>query len=270
MEEIARRNIGNNNEHKREGSLIDEHELNKESSVSSVGSKESSYIENLLLMCSFGRMRSKMACFCSVGYDIAKAGSVKCGVRIQEPSALLTMNREEFYVVICAARHADIGKQLEDMGITDYQYHRLVPLECAVPMELVYEDKTEGASPFLRPVQSAALYPVGYVPGVFDLFHVGHLNLLRNAKSRCEYLIAGVLTDELVEHFKKRKPVIPYAQRAAIISAVSYVDRVVPVDFSNTRKIDLVMEESILPYMNVSLLGECTIWRRLDEGSAAR
>lgn len=193
------------------------------------------YFENYM-MC-FGQDESKRPVF-AVDNDIAKAGSVKCGVRIQEPSALLTMNREEFYVVICAARHADIGKQLEDMGITDYQYHRLVPLECAVPMELVYEDKTEGASPFLRPVQSAALYPVGYVPGVFDLFHVGHLNLLRNAKSRCEYLIAGVLTDELVEHFKKRKPVIPYAQRAAIISAVSYVDRVVPVDFSNTRKID--------------------------------
>ena len=67
---------------------------------------------------------------------------------------------------------------------------------------------------------------------------MGHLNLLRRSKSQCEYLIAGVLTDELFEHFKKRKPVIPYEQRAAIVSAVSYVDRVVPVDFSNTYKID--------------------------------
>ena len=48
---------------------------------------------------------------------------------------------------------------------------------------------------------------------------MGHLNLLRRSKSRCEYLIAGVLTDELFEHFKKRKPVIPYEQRAAIVSA---------------------------------------------------
>lgn len=78
----------------------------------------------------------------------------------------------------------------------------------------------------------------GDVPGAFDLFHVGHLNLLRRSKSRCEYLIAGILTDELYEHFKKKKPVIPYEQRAAIVSSITYVDRVVPVDFSNTVKID--------------------------------
>lgn len=81
-------------------------------------------------------------------------------------------------------------------------------------------------------------YKIGYVPGVFDLFHVGHLNLLRKSKERCEYLIAGVLSDELVEHFKGKKPYIPYEERAAIIESIRYVDRVVTVNFENTVKMD--------------------------------
>ncbi len=81
-------------------------------------------------------------------------------------------------------------------------------------------------------------YRRGYVPGVFDLFHTGHLNLLKNAKGRSEYLVAGVLTDELAAHFKHRLPVIPFEDRMAIVEAVRYVDEVIPVTFENTRKID--------------------------------
>lgn len=213
------------------------------------------YFENYMSV--YGQEEGKCPVF-AVDNDPAKAGVIKCGVAVYGPEILKDRNRESFYVVICAARYAQIGKQLEDMGITDYQYYRPLPIESALPMELTPEGLsavhdpagfseedgsplTDGAgekqaSPHRMPPPKP--YGIGYVPGVFDLFHIGHLNLLRNAKSRCEYLIAGVLTDELVEHFKKRKPVIPYAQRAAIVGAVSYVDRVVPVDFSNTRKID--------------------------------
>ena len=81
-------------------------------------------------------------------------------------------------------------------------------------------------------------YKVGYVPGVFDLFHTGHLNLLKRSKERCDHLIAGVLTDELVYYFKNRLPVIPFEERIAIVEAVRYVDEVIPVTFENTRKID--------------------------------
>lgn len=69
---------------------------------------------------------------------------------------------------------------------------------------------------------------VGYTTGVFDMFHIGHLNILKRAKEQCDYLIVGVSTDELVEHDKHKRPIIPFANRCEIIKAIRYVDEVVP------------------------------------------
>lgn len=71
-------------------------------------------------------------------------------------------------------------------------------------------------------------YRIGYTTGVFDLFHIGHLNILKNAKEQCEYLIVGVSLDELVQEYKNKKPVIPYEERKKIVEAIKYVDKVVP------------------------------------------
>ncbi len=68
---------------------------------------------------------------------------------------------------------------------------------------------------------------IGYVQGVFDLFHIGHLNLLKNAKSQCDYLIVAVNTDELVEQYKNKTPIIPLKERIEIVKAIRYVDKVV-------------------------------------------
>src|SRR5664279_3192192 len=68
---------------------------------------------------------------------------------------------------------------------------------------------------------------IGYAPGAYDLFHVGHLNLLRHAKGRCDFLIAGVVSDDMLELTKGRRPVIPLEERLAIVSHISYVDRAV-------------------------------------------
>ncbi len=69
---------------------------------------------------------------------------------------------------------------------------------------------------------------IGYTTGVYDLFHIGHLNILRRAKEQCDYLIVGVSTDKLVEEYKKKKPVIPFQERIEIVGAIKYVDKVVP------------------------------------------
>lgn len=77
---------------------------------------------------------------------------------------------------------------------------------------------------------------IGYTTGVFDMFHIGHLNLLKNAKAQCDYLIVGVSTDELVTSYKEHRPIIPYEQRTAIVEAIKYVDKVVPQ--TSLNKID--------------------------------
>ena len=71
-------------------------------------------------------------------------------------------------------------------------------------------------------------YKVGYTAGVYDMFHVGHLNLLKKAKEQCDFLIVAVSTDELIQKVKNRTPIIPFEERAAIVEAIKYVDKVVP------------------------------------------
>jgi glycerol-3-phosphate cytidylyltransferase len=65
---------------------------------------------------------------------------------------------------------------------------------------------------------------IGYAAGAFYLFHVGHLNILKHAKSQCDYLIAGVVSDEMLTLTKGISPVIPLAERLEIVSHISYVD----------------------------------------------
>ncbi|MFI1198413.1 adenylyltransferase/cytidyltransferase family protein [Streptomyces sp. NPDC020883] len=65
---------------------------------------------------------------------------------------------------------------------------------------------------------------VGYAPGVYDLFHVGHLNLLRHARSRCDHLVAGVVSDDMARRAKGQAPVIPLIERLEIVRSVRYVD----------------------------------------------
>jgi len=73
---------------------------------------------------------------------------------------------------------------------------------------------------------------VGYTTGVFDLFHIGHLNLLKNAKGMCDKLIVGVTTDELVS-YKNKKAVIPFEERLEIVRSIKYVDAAIPQETMN-------------------------------------
>lgn len=71
------------------------------------------------------------------------------------------------------------------------------------------------------------LYTVGYLEGTFDLFHVGHLNFIEEAKGKCDYLKVGVYSDDVVYSYKGRLPIIPCAERVRIIEALKSVDSVV-------------------------------------------
>jgi len=68
---------------------------------------------------------------------------------------------------------------------------------------------------------------IGYAPGVYDMFHVGHLNILRQARNQCDFLIAGVVSDEMCELAKGRPPIVPLGERLEIVRHISYVDEAV-------------------------------------------
>lgn len=78
-------------------------------------------------------------------------------------------------------------------------------------------------------------YHIGYICGVFDLFHIGHLNLLEKCKSMCDILIVGVCNDEYVRKVKEKEPVFPENQRLRIINALKVVDDAVLVDIETTN-----------------------------------
>lgn len=104
---------------------------------------------------------------------------------------------------------------------------------------------------------------IGYTSGVYDMFHIGHLNVIKRAKERCDYLIVGVSTDEVVKKNKNKKPIIPYTERAAIVEAIKYVDKVV----AQTRYDVEGKIETVLKY-KVSVMFVGSDWQGTDKWNA--
>ena len=98
----------------------------------------------------------------------------------------------------------------------------------------------------------------GYVPGGFDMLHVGHLNILTEAAKRCDHLIAGVATDESLERMKGRGPIVPLPERMAMVAALRMVDSVVP-DYDQDKR--LAWKRS--PF---DVLFKGTDWQGTDKG----
>ena len=80
-------------------------------------------------------------------------------------------------------------------------------------------------------------YKIGYTQGVYDMFHIGHLNLINNAKKFCDYLVVGVNSDRLVQDYKNKKPIINQQDRSAIVANLKAVDRCVVVDTLDKEEI---------------------------------
>ncbi|MBQ7276487.1 MAG: adenylyltransferase/cytidyltransferase family protein [Bacilli bacterium] len=93
---------------------------------------------------------------------------------------------------------------------------------------------------------------IGYTSGVYDMFHIGHLNVIMRAKKQCDYLIVGVSTDAVVEKNKHKTPIIPFDERIAIVESIKYVDKAIPQErYDIEGKISTVMEYGI----NVMFVG---------------
>lgn len=159
------------------------------------------------------------------------------GIGEEEQSAFEAREQQFLQSVRPPERSASILKLARpDFGAA-YQKMRMLTAE-AVKYPLTDRSAAPGTGRSGAPEEGKKPYRIGYVPGVFDLLHSGHLRLLERCKERCEYLIVGVLTDELVHHYKGRYPVMSYAERARVLEALSVTDEVVPVDFSNTNQLD--------------------------------
>lgn len=153
-----------------------------------------------------------------------KWNTEKKGIPIKSPDALNSLIQGTFRVIITVADYKPIESQLQEAGISDY---RIFNRKVADLLNLSIEDTV-----------SEDKYNIGYVTGAFDLFHIGHLNVLKNSKSRCHYLIVGVLTDEIIINEKHKTPFIPFEERIEIVKQCKYVDRVIAIDKHNTNKLD--------------------------------
>lgn len=156
-----------------------------------------------------------------------KWGKQLQGITIESPESILP-DRSKSKVIICIKDYENVFHQLKRMnvphvGIYDAHY--------------IYPGRQERSA---CPCESKVIkkYKVGYVSGVFDLFHIGHINLLRRAKEQCDYLIAAVTSDEYVRERKKREPFIPFEERLEVVRACRYVDEAVGVPFQYGGTID--------------------------------
>ncbi len=71
---------------------------------------------------------------------------------------------------------------------------------------------------------------IGYTAGAFDMFHIGHLNVLKNARAQCDHLVVGVNSDKLIKTYKNKHVIIPIKERLEIVKAIEFVDQVLTVD----------------------------------------
>lgn len=143
----------------------------------------------------------------SVDNNSEKWGSCVDGIEVISPEMMKKADNPDIRVIICVKDYKEIYLQLYSMGIKDITLYS--------PCEKI-SDKP---------------YRVGYLSGVFDLYHIGHVNMFRRAKEKCDYLIVGVTSDEYVVNKKGKTPFIPCDERIMVVQSCEYVDKAVKIPY---------------------------------------
>lgn len=161
-------------------------------------------------------------------------GEKMSGVPICSPNIFKDMSAQDYRVIICIKDYLSVLHQLEEFGVKDVVVFDPNRDYQSPQRQLKVVEKTDASK---GETQSEKKYKVGYIAGVFDLFHIGHLNMFRRAKEQCEYLIVGVVTDEGVRKNKEVEPFIPFDERIEMVRSCRYVDEAVeiPENYGGTR-----------------------------------
>lgn len=201
-----------------------------------------------LILFGSGRFTEKFLFQFSGDYEVysivdnnrSKWGTFMEGIPIHSPDILKDIPKDERHIIICIKGYNGVINQLRDMGITDYHIYDpgndypnkkrenvAAKLGAENGHTATEKDQKDADKP----------YNVGYIAGVFDLFHVGHLNMFKRAKEQCRYLIVGVVSDEGVRLNKQAEPFVPFEERIEMVRSCKYVDEAVklPLNFAGTR-----------------------------------
>lgn len=157
-----------------------------------------------------------------------KWGTEMSGIPILSPEHLRTLLVGTYKVIVCIKNYVPVVRQLKELGVRDYGIYDSNLKYPRKEKPLVVQGE--------KITQKPKKYHVGYIAGVFDLFHVGHLNMFKRAKEQCDYLIVGVVNDESVMKNKKTMPYIPFEERIELVRSCRYVDEAVeiPTEYNNT------------------------------------
>lgn len=178
-----------------------------------------------------------------VDNNSAKWGTTMQGVPVNSPDILKDIPEKDRHIIICIKGYNGVVNQLKDMGIMNYHiydpgndYPNKRKEQVAQRLAAVQENNSVAG---LDKSDIDKPYNVGYIAGVFDLFHIGHLNMFKRAKEQCRYLIVGVVSDEGVRLNKQAEPFVPFDERIEMVRSCKYVDEAIklPLNLCGTKDI---------------------------------
>ncbi len=149
-----------------------------------------------------------------------KAGTFFHDLCIHSPSVLEMYDKRNIRIIICIKDFLSVYYYLLNLGFENVRVY---------DVNFLYSGRQSIIPKSVENVKKK--YHIGYIAGVFDLFHIGHLNMFRRAKKQCDYLIAAVVSDRGVREGKKREPFIPFEERIEMVRSCRYVDEAVEIPF---------------------------------------